>query len=73
MAKSFIVKVQVPLCSSEADAPCLVYDRNRQRQFFMPVDEQFRQDCAATGKAYYRVKVKGDEVTILERVKDQPW
>ena len=74
MKQEIIVKVQVPLASSEADAPALVYNKRRTVQFFMPVEPRFKRDCAKTGKAFYRVKLlPDDKVEILERVEDQPW
>jgi hypothetical protein len=75
MTQQYIVKVQLPLESSEKDPPMLVYSEGKHPIYTMvPVQERFAKELKMfPHKGYYRATLVGDQVTIGPRVKNQPW
>jgi hypothetical protein len=76
----FIVKVQAPLWSSgPANGPApgwLVYNANRSyiaehNPFLLPIF--VRQVLAKHPKAYFRAKLDGQRLRIIQQTKAQPW
>lgn len=71
---SVIVKVQIPLETTEDVPHMLVYSEDRETvHVFTPVQERFAKELRRTYKGYYMARINGDAVDIGERVADQEW
>lgn len=72
-----IVKVQLPLSSSEGNAPALIYSEGRENRMFVSPDELPRDVVRAVqaggGKAYFHLKIEGGELIFGVQAAPQPW
>jgi hypothetical protein len=68
-----IVKVQLPLSSSEADPPALVYDQARTWQFYMEVTKELRARMKGRDKAFFNAERCGGKVVLLDEAPWQDW
>lgn len=73
-----IVKVQIPLFSTDPFAPALVYDKTRKQYFgTTPVEElpdAVRNAVLARGgKAYFKMAEDGDLLIFGDEVETQDW
>lgn len=57
MVKKFdeVFKVQVPLMSSDSEAPALVYNKNRSMMFHMPVTKELMKAMGDEPKKFFRI------------------
>lgn len=69
----FIVKVQMPLDSNVADAPMLIYNKDKSVYLTVPVQKRFAKELAKYPKGYYRARVEGGVLDIGRRVAPQEW
>ncbi|MGY3278095.1 hypothetical protein [Bradyrhizobium sp. S3.7.6] len=68
-----IVKVQVPLFSSAANAPALIYEEARTRVSTQYLDGKTRAAMADDLKAYFEAIWTGDHWQLGKRVEFQAW
>jgi hypothetical protein len=69
-----IVKVQLPLLSTEANPGALVYEGSRKRgQTIMDLPPRVLALMNGDLKAYFRARPRPGGWNILTRVSDQPW
>lgn len=70
-----IVKVQIPLSSSESEPMALVYDQSRKYEIFMPVTEELKKEMSGSPKRYfYAYYDKNEKNTVLVRpAPSQSW
>lgn len=69
-----IVKVQLPLFSSEAELDALVYDEHRTFEGVWPVTREVRQLFKrGEVKAYFHARIKGYTLLLGKRAPDQKW
>jgi hypothetical protein len=69
----FIVKVQRPLASSEADPPALVYNQDRTLIEFFPFDQALREAMGGDLKQYWWAYLQAG-ILYLERIApEQEW
>lgn len=67
-----IVKVQMPLASTEGPGLALVYDEERRFQELLP-KEWFEEVMGGRPKAYFRAEVVGRKLHLNAEVKPQKW
>ena len=69
-----IVKVQVPLASSEpASDRCLIYAAGRKHTIEQPIPSAAREALAGAPKGYFWAEWTGDAWQLGERAPDQRW
>ena len=71
-----IVKVQVPLASSDPNPPAMVYNRGKQWLALVGLNELPQRviDAAKiTGKAYFRAELSGGDIVFHEQVPLPNW
>jgi hypothetical protein len=57
--KIFVVKLQVPIFSSDPHAQCLVYNEDRSFETFVPMDENIERAMKGRPKAFFRSGLTG--------------
>lgn len=72
-ARRFIVKVQRPLSSTEADPGALVYDREREVLGFAPMNRAVRALLGDELKVYAWARFEGEKLRISGRAPWQDW
>ena len=76
MTKTIIVKVQVPMWSSEAEAPALIYNKGKDWLVTMRRDEmpeEVWKAAVGTGKAYFYAELKGRDIVFGKEASRQEW
>lgn len=68
-----IVKVQIPLSSSETNPPALVYDESRKWNQTIPVTEELLRACGSRMKGYFYAEVSSNGVTLIGPAPLQSW
>lgn len=69
-----IVKVQLPLSSTLASPPALVYSKDRKCMMKWQVNDELKQKMNGKVKAYFNTK-KNDKgrLVLLDEVAEQAW
>ena len=72
--RKHIVKVQVPLASSEADPPALIYSHDDTIMLEVPCDDEILAKMDGEDKKYfyYRLDNKGN-IELLNEAGEQDW
>jgi hypothetical protein len=78
MKKKIIVKVQVPLFSSDPDAGVLVYDKDRSFTTELPIRSRRERDeildiLGDEPKGYFYAKVDGKGLILTGKAPYQDW
>lgn len=70
-----IVKVQLPLISSEKDPEAMIYDRNRAHVGQIPITAELTKAMGKDVKAFFRATYnnKTGIINLYERVPDKNW
>lgn len=68
-----IVKVQVPMATSDPRALALVYAKGRQRMSQQKLDARTEKAMAGGYKAFFKAQYSNGVWLIGERVMDQNW
>jgi hypothetical protein len=69
-----IVKVQVPLASSETNAPALVYDEARSFNLYFACTPELMERLNGRPKAYFEAKLnEKQELELGQEVPMQRW
>jgi hypothetical protein len=66
-----IVKIQQPL--NDPAGPLLVYDEYRRFQLITNRTPHLMETLGTKPKVYAKVAFEGDELVVLEVLKEQPW
>lgn len=64
MGRKTIVKVQVPLMTSEEVPAALVYDKTRKHQGFYPVSPELMDLMDGEPKKYFEAEILGEEIKV---------
>jgi hypothetical protein len=67
-----IVKVQLPLATSEPKPKAMIYNKDRSVHMFTDVD-MVKNKMGKEKKLYFNAIVDGDSLTLLERAPWQSW
>lgn len=70
-----VVKVQVPLMSTETNAPALVYDKPRRNQGFLQIDDDLKAAMKGAPKRFFEAEITKGEVKVIynREVPDPGW
>lgn len=69
-----ICKIQRPLSTNGDPSQCLIYNRSRQYQAFITLDEKQQAELFGDKpKVYAAVDWRGDHIEIRRVVRDQDW
>lgn len=70
-----IVKVQLPLMSTEDNPTALIYDRNRVHAGSIPITDELTEAMGKDVKAYFRATYNSSTglITLYERVSNKNW
>lgn len=70
-----IVKIQIPLMSSEENAEALVYNQTRSFQAHMPIDDTIKKFMNGEYKKFARISyhLVSKKVEIQKELGDQGW
>jgi hypothetical protein len=68
-----VVKVQLPLASSDATTLALVYAEGRRRMRHTPLSSETLAALGDDPKGYFAAEWKDDDWVIGARVTDQDW
>jgi hypothetical protein len=73
--KVFVVKLQVPIASSDPNPQCLVYNEDRSKQWFVPIDANIKRAMKGRPKAFFPAELKGKTLLLgtESEVPDQGW
>lgn len=68
-----VVKIQLPISTTEEIPQMLVYNEDKSIYIMTPVQERYAKELKQSYKGYYEAVVTGDVIDIGKRVEDQPW
>lgn len=68
-----LVKVQVPVASSEEEPNALVYNEDRSLYGFAPIEEPLRKAMGERTKGYFFAQSKGKTLRLYGRAANQDW
>ena len=68
-----IYKVQVPMASNVANAPALCYNKRRNHQVQIPIDDALIKLLDGRPKVYVMAYMKGGQFYIDKEVEKQAW
>jgi hypothetical protein len=68
-----IVKVQLPLASSEETPLALIYDETKKFVTQVPVTDPLRAVMKGRAKAYFRAEIEKGSLVIESEVPPPPW
>lgn len=70
-----IVKVQVPIMSTDPSMPAMIYNKDRKVMVQMPMSPEIRKMMGNDLKRYFRAKVNEQTKALefFERVSPQDW
>jgi hypothetical protein len=70
-----IVKVQLSLCTSEAERQVLIYDKARRLHVTLPVSAclGLEEEMSSEFRAFFKADVKDDKVHLGRRLPEQGW
>ena len=69
-----IFKVQRPICSSESNAPILIYNKDRSIYYQMPISQEIAKFMGTSYRIYIKGYINNDGILqIIEKVGNQPW
>jgi hypothetical protein len=69
-----IIKLQVPLASSEPNPKALVYNQDRSVEQMFPISPEIMKLMKGRPKAYFVAKINADqELEILAEATPQSW
>ena len=71
--RAFIVKIQLPITSSEPDPPALAYDQSHSYIAEVPITAELHRMMRGRLKAYFHAKLEGDELVIGADVYGVQW
>lgn len=74
MSELFIVKVQIPLVTSDPTPQVLVYDRDRRLEQYLPMTQEVLDVMNGETKRYFWARLRGTELSLLNKVVgEQSW
>lgn len=74
-----IFKVQVPLMTNAPEPLALLYNKNRDVEFHLPVDENIQEMMAGSFKKFFHIKGRVDvpkgicEIEFVKEASNQTW
>lgn len=68
-----IVKVQLPIVTSEQIPKALLYDRSRRFEMFHPITDHIREQMRGRPKAFFEVDLSQGEPLLVKEVPDPGW
>lgn len=71
--KKFIVKMQVPLMSSDPEAQALVYNEDRDVEMFLEITPKIKKLMGTEHKKFFEIKMQGNRFEFVKEVPDQNW
>jgi hypothetical protein len=71
--KRLIVKVQLPLVTTDPDPYALVYDRSRELQAMVPVTPELLAGMGGEVKCFFYAEVSDDGLTLDRQAPFQDW
>jgi len=66
-----IVKIQMPLSSSEKDPPCFVYNKDKSIEQFFSIPEDLKNFMRGRAKAYFYTEIDQEKRLVLKE--EAPW
>lgn len=74
MAKTMIVKIQVPLSTNSAEVQALIYNKSRSLLTSFPVTQKLLEWFPpGVFKIYMTAKFSAGNLQLIAKVGDQPW
>ena len=70
---NMVVKIQLPLVSSEAEPKALIYNEDQSLHTMMPVSDLLRTVIGDELKAFFEVTIKDGNLVLEERLEGQGW
>jgi hypothetical protein len=70
---AMIVKVQLPLASSEVHPKALVYDETRTIEVQVPITDALRKRMDGSPKRFFEAEVKAGALALGREVEDPGW
>lgn len=69
----FIVKVQLPVVTSDPQPKCLVYDQSRRIEREFPATRALRKTMGGSLKRYFYAHLMDGELPLEGRAPEQTW
>jgi hypothetical protein len=67
-----IIKIQIPVVSSQPHARALVYNKDRSINFMMPLPPAIKKRMGKDKKAYFEATITGDNIELHEKISRWP-
>lgn len=68
-----IVKIQLPLHTTEDQPLALIYTEDRSLHIYAPVTDELKEAVGDDMRAFFSARIVGDQFEVIEKLEEQGW
>lgn len=68
-----IVKIQIPLRTTEDEPMALIYTEDRSLDMLAPISDELTEAMDGEALAFFTARIVGDQFEVLEKLEEQGW